>query len=133
MFGAMIFNSLTLLSLLTVAITLTVLGIYAWAGVFYALSLFMLTKVGVDTTKEIRHEMKMNKRAKRYAAEDAAAAAPAAASTEMPSPSTPVSKTMSPTRRGTELTCIVEEKAVCVECNILSTIFVTALNDFKLG
>jgi len=62
MFGAMIFNSLSLLSLLTVAITLTVLGFYGWAGVFYALSLLMLTKVGVDTTKEIRTEIKNSKK-----------------------------------------------------------------------
>lgn len=65
MFGAMIFNSLSLLSLLTVAITLTVLGFYVWAGVFYALSLLMLTKVGVDTTKEIRTEIKNTNKLKK--------------------------------------------------------------------
>ena len=90
MFGAMIFNSLSLLSLLTVAITLTVLGFYAWAGVFYALSLLMLTKVGVDTTKDIRHELKMNKKMKKASK---MMSSPTTTTTMTPSPSTLSSST----------------------------------------
>ena len=140
MFGAMIFNSLSLLSLLTVAITLTVLGFYAWAGVFYALSLLMLTKVGVDTTKDIRHELKMNKKMKKAskmmsspptttmtpspstlsssttAMAAAEAAATASASASKPSSLFKKKKKMSMPSMSTtvELTDVVEEKGVCM-------------------
>lgn len=77
------------MSLLTIAITLTVLGFYVWAGVFYALSLLMLTKVGVDTTKEIRTEIKTNKKMKKKTSMTSAAS----------------------NRDGTELTDVVEDKA----------------------
>ena len=113
MFGAMIFNSLSLLSLLTIAVTLTVLGFYPWAGLFYALSLLMLTKVGVDTTKDIRTEIKTNKIKKRtMKAEAAAAAAAAAAPSSYNNNNNNMTTTTTTMRNVPHLTDIVEEKAV---------------------